>query len=84
MTQKEIEIQRALGTLPLWRRMELGDVKFIPIPLKYMGNPTSTRILYCKNLPDARYYYDSAELGVKARVMRRMIRDCRIAGWDDG
>ncbi|KKK74111.1 hypothetical protein LCGC14_2887010 [marine sediment metagenome] len=27
MKQKEIDIQKALGTLPLWKRIELGEVK---------------------------------------------------------
>ncbi|KKL86695.1 hypothetical protein LCGC14_1942190 [marine sediment metagenome] len=28
MTNKEIDIQRALGTLPLWKRIELGEIEF--------------------------------------------------------
>lgn len=28
MTRKEIDIQRALGTLPLWKRIEMGEAEF--------------------------------------------------------
>ncbi|KKM68385.1 hypothetical protein LCGC14_1461460 [marine sediment metagenome] len=31
MTNKEIEVQRALGTLPLWKRIQLGEVEFTEI-----------------------------------------------------
>ncbi len=50
MTDKEIEIQRALGTLPFWKRLELGDVKITVeeeeiIPIKPV---TITHLIHVK------------------------------------
>lgn len=34
MTKKEFEIQRALGTLPLWMRIERNEVEFTEVRLR--------------------------------------------------
>ena len=34
MTNKEITIQRALGTLPLWMRIERNEVEFTEVRLR--------------------------------------------------
>ncbi|KKK80725.1 hypothetical protein LCGC14_2820620 [marine sediment metagenome] len=73
MTTKEIDIQRALGTLPLWKRIELGEVEF-----------TSTRSIYssfgggviitieCEGLQDS-YSPEDQSRHSKRRAIQRMI-----------
>ncbi|KKM68384.1 hypothetical protein LCGC14_1461450 [marine sediment metagenome] len=50
MTHKEIEIQRALGTLPLWLRMELGEAKFTTILMTFTDQSISGMCIIKKRL----------------------------------
>ena len=78
MTKKEIEIQRALGTLPLWMRIELGDVKLIEKP---GWSAQVAGITY--NGGWSYYYYRKDIPGARARTIRHLIDDCKLNGWKD-
>lgn len=65
MTNKEIDIQRALGTLPLWRQIELGDIKLKEIP-NSMGY---TRILFSNRI----IIYNPTQPGDKAKAIRSIV-----------
>ncbi|KKN10156.1 hypothetical protein LCGC14_1039490 [marine sediment metagenome] len=81
MTKKEFNIQRALGTLPLWKRLELGDIEFVDIPIH-------SHNVKCISIPGVinglpRYYYRKDMPIDKKRTMRRLIEDCKKGGWRD-
>lgn len=61
MTKKETEVQLALGTLPLWRRLELGWVKvkedsFPPAHNIMQMSCENMTVSYVKGYPSARKY----------------------------
>ena len=78
MTEKEFNIQRALGTLPLWQRIELGDIELI----EESSNLNTVTKLTCKNL-SMRYYYRNNILGARESCLRRLINDCKKGGWEN-
>ncbi|KKL86696.1 hypothetical protein LCGC14_1942200 [marine sediment metagenome] len=83
MTNKEIEIQDALGTLPLWKRLELGDVELVEIPVNSQSGYSK-----CVSIPGVtngppRYYYRADICGSKEKIIQRLIEDCKKGGWRD-
>lgn len=50
LTDEEIEIQRALGTLPLWIRMVLGEVKFKTIVITLTDQSIADEMIIKKYL----------------------------------
>ncbi|KKM68387.1 hypothetical protein LCGC14_1461480 [marine sediment metagenome] len=77
MTDKEIDIQTALGTLPLWKRIELGMIDFIEMPSLIHKDVI---LITCKELlPLHRHYYLE---GHRAEVVQRIILDCKNNNYD--
>lgn len=78
LTKKEFNAQRALGTLPLWKRIELGDVKLIEMPVH-----DSMCISIYNFIDGPHYYYNKNVPGSRERTIRRLINDCKEGGWED-
>ena len=78
MTKKEIEIQLALGTLPLWKRIELGIVKPTETPV---GSANSIRMSYAFD-PVIGYRYDPNKPGARAIVIRWFVNHCKANNYD--
>ncbi len=73
MTTKEIQRQLALGTLPLWKRIELNEVEFKEITITL-----ETCILMrieCENVIATYYPNDPRSRQV---AINRMIKNARI------
>ncbi|KKN10155.1 hypothetical protein LCGC14_1039480 [marine sediment metagenome] len=74
MTDKEIDIQTALGTLPLWKRIELGEVEFTStrssIYSSFGGGVIIT--IECEGLQDS-YSPEDQSGHSKRRAIQRMI-----------
>ena len=69
MTEKEIDIQIALGTLPLWKQIELGLAKFTET------NRTGDKIaLSYAYDPSVIYVYDPNIPGERAKAIKYFIR----------
>lgn len=76
MTAKEIKIQRALGTLPLWIRIERGEVEFTTITITFPNqNQTSLIRIKCENVI-ATYYPNNDQS--RREAIARMIKKAKI------
>ncbi|KKK49355.1 hypothetical protein LCGC14_3135920 [marine sediment metagenome] len=83
MTLKETEIQRALGTLPLWRRIQLGDVELVGIPVNSQSGHTRCMSIAGITNGPPRYYYREDIYGSKENIIQRLIEDCKKGNWRD-
>ena len=76
MTRKEIDIQMALGVLPLWKQMELSIVKPIEISVGI-----NIRMSYAFD-PVIGYRYDPNKPGARAIVIRWFVNHCKMNNYD--
>ena len=70
LTNKEIDVQIALGTLPLWKQIELGVVNFIEIPSNEYSNTTELKL---KDHPYPCWYYSNNIVGEREQVIKYFI-----------
>lgn len=88
LTTKEENIQRALGTLPLWRRIELGEAKFIEEVVPIVKPPgrcahrhiTKRRYTDTGINTDVTISYLKREFGDKEQVIDKLIKILKEQG----
>ncbi len=87
MTDKETEVQEALGTLPLWRKIELGEIDIEERPLTYLAEngdrheSSGPTIRITLDLPDMSEYmganYNKDLPGDRDKALKRLAQKAK-------
>ena len=73
MTKKEIDIQRALGTLPMHMKIAYGYAEYTETPSPYGINKIRLSYAYA---PNVGYTYDPNKFGDRDKAVKWFIEDC--------